>query len=178
MESIRPCSAPRFPGSPAAAWDGQRFWLTWNDSRTTDTRVAATRIDASGIVVDRENLLPPQPAETGYDPAVACSDTVCLVVWRATPGITEMHGARFNRAGKLLDATAKVLSPGGSSSTDFLSPTVAFDGTVFVVAWGQQPGSSTSYINAVRVTSAASSWTRRRSTSSPRPSARCSPAPS
>ena len=65
-----------------------------------------------------------------------------------------MHGARFDRAGKLLDATAKVLSPGGSSSTDFLSPTVAFDGTVFVVAWGQQPGSSTSYINAVRVTSA------------------------
>jgi MYXO-CTERM domain-containing protein len=142
------------PGSQAAAWDGARFWLAWNDSRTTDTRVAATRIDLDGTVVDRDNLLPPQPTGTGYDPAIACSDTICLVVWRATPGVTLMYGARFDRAGTLLDATPRTISPSGSSSTDFLSPTMAFDGSNFVVAWVQQPGSSTSYVNAVRVTPA------------------------
>jgi MYXO-CTERM domain-containing protein len=142
------------PSAAAAAWDGARFWLTWNDSRTTDTHVAATRVDTDGIVVDRDNLLPPQPAETGYDPAIACSDTVCLVAWRATPGVTLMHGARFDRAGTLLDATPRSLSPSGSSSTDFLTPTMAFDGSVFVIAWVQQSGSTTSYVNAVRVTPA------------------------
>jgi hypothetical protein len=142
------------PGSPAATWDGQRFWLAWSDLRTVDMRVAATRIDTGGTVIDRESLLAPQPSGTQYAPAIACSDAVCLVVWRATPGVTLMHGARFDRAGTLLDAAPRALSPGGSSNTDFLTPTVAFDGSVFVVAWAQQPGSTTSYVNAVRVTPA------------------------
>ena len=33
------------PFLPAAAWDGQRFFLAWDDSRTTGARVAAARIE-------------------------------------------------------------------------------------------------------------------------------------
>src|SRR4029077_17969983 len=71
------------PFLPAAAWDGQRFFLAWDDVRTTSGGIAAARIEPDGTLVDRVNLLAPHPSGSGWQGAVACSGAVCLVAFKA-----------------------------------------------------------------------------------------------
>ena len=140
------------PSSPTAAWDGQGFFLAWDDSRTNDVRVAATRIDTSGAVVDPINLLANQPVgNSQYHSAVAFGAGTYLLAWQTfQPGYAYIQAARFDSAGKLLDTTSLRLSS-TTTSYDGRSAAVAFDGTNFVVAWLQSTSSSTSYLQAVRV---------------------------
>ncbi len=142
------------PSLPAAAWNGQRFLLAWNDVRTTSDRIAAARIEPDGALVDRVNLLAPQPSGSEWQGSVACSDAACLVAFKAIPFSTVViQAVRFDRNGNVLDAAPLAVSPTGSSY-DAQPPSVAFDGTAFVVAWAQQATSTSSYVNGVRVTAA------------------------
>ncbi|MCC7535647.1 MAG: hypothetical protein IT379_05515 [Deltaproteobacteria bacterium] len=73
------------------------------------------------------------------DPAVACGDVVCLVVWsdgRAGEGASDIWATRVDRnGGRVLDPVgiALALEPGRQTH-----PSVAFDGDGFVVVWSEE----------------------------------------
>lgn len=93
------------------------------------------------------------PANSGQLlPAVAAGAGGFLLVWQdhqRTP--SDIHGARVDATGKLLDPTGFVIS---DASGGQLAPTVAFDGTNFLVAWADGRHAGNGAIYAARVSGA------------------------
>jgi hypothetical protein len=94
---------------------------------------------------------PPSGSQTGY--AVAWDGTNYLVVWADVRGTTgsDIRAARVSPAGALVDATPIVVS---AASADQTLPSVAFDGTNYLVVWQDQRVSADKDIRAARVTPA------------------------
>jgi len=74
---------------------------------------------------------------------VTFGDSNYLVVWEAQHGKSDICGARVDQSGNVLDTTGFSIS---TEMSDELSPTVAFDGTYFLVVWDEDDG-----ISGVRV---------------------------
>ncbi len=79
-------------------------------------------------------------------PAVAASKSRYLVAWSDATG--NIHGSRMTKTGTVEDASG--ISIGLSSQVQSV-PSVASDGTDFLVAWQQQNTTSTSGVRAVLV---------------------------
>ena len=73
-------------------------------------------------------------------PAVAFDGTNYLVVWQdERSGSSHIYGARVNQAGQVLDPTGIAIS---TTAGQQYSPSVAFDGTNYLVVWRNGGGSS------------------------------------
>jgi hypothetical protein len=124
-----------YEGSPALAFDGTNYLVTWYRDRVYGTRVstAGAVLDSAGIPISTPNA--------HDDATVAFDGTNYLVAW-GDRGY-DIFGARVSPAGTVLDPSRIAISTAmGFQYQD--SPALAFDGTNHLVAW-QDARSGTSW---------------------------------
>ena len=131
-------------GVPSVSSDGANSLVVWQDEWSgTSADVYGARVSSAGAVLDPLGI----PISTAHylegSPSAAFDGTNYLVVWEDSPSETAIYGARVSPEGTVLDPTAIVIS---AHSNDLAAPTVAFDGTNYLVAWQAKhfPRNSTS----------------------------------
>jgi hypothetical protein len=152
---------------PAAAFDGANYFVVWRQQTGSGTDSTAdvygVRVDPTGTVLDAAPMVVSSAANGQYGPSVAFDGTNFLVVWldgRSLSGaqncgtaVCEIFGARVTPSGALLDGPATSggigISTGGTQPRDDL-PSVAFNGTEFLVAWATS-GFATSGSTGIRL---------------------------
>jgi len=134
---------------PALAYDGTNFLVTWEYLLAPGfSDINGALVSTGGVVLDTVVIC---SADSGQaSSAVAFDGTNFLVAWedeRNGPD-DDIYCARVSTAGSVLDPDGIVVSAAGFWQT---SPTVAFDGTNWLVAWDDLRSMSTD-IYAARVT--------------------------
>jgi hypothetical protein len=138
--------------SPALAFDGANFLVTWDDYRSgSDYDIYAARVTPQGTVLDPSGI--PVSTATSYEylPAVAFDGANFLVTWEdgRSGSSYDIYAARVTPQGTVLDPNGIPVS----TVADYQwYPALAFDGANFLVTW-QDNRSDPSYdIYAARVT--------------------------
>jgi hypothetical protein len=161
-------SAPGEQVFPSIAFGGASYLVAWRDTRTGsgptgDTDIFATRVTPSGGVLDPGGIA--VVTATGFQgdrPQIAFDGTNYFVVWSdiQTVGISppidgRIMGRRISADGTLLGGTADSEGIAITTIPSSSSPTLAFDGTHFMVAWavGSFPNFPPAGIFAARVSS-------------------------
>lgn len=122
-------------GVPAVSFDGEHFFVVWEDGRNQQTSkdLYAMRVDSSGNLLDTTCIAVTDTNYTELVPAVASGDTMFLVVWvYFQAGNTDIMCARVSHNGTLFDTVG---IPVSLDPPYHNYPDVAFDGTNFLVVW-------------------------------------------
>jgi hypothetical protein len=129
--------------SPAQVFDGTNHFVTWTDQVGEAAEIHGARVSPAAVVVDAPAIVVSGDAYPYTSPDVAFNGTDHLVVWAVAgpaddPWARDVHGARVDPEGTVLDATAIVVATGDA---DQELPAVASDGSAFLVVWHDQgPG--------------------------------------
>jgi len=116
---------------PDAASLDSNFLVTWQDRGEAGIRGA--RVTSGGIVLDSNGVLISGATGAKRTPAVACDSARFFVVWHdARSDDGDIYGARMSADGTVLDPEGIPISLAAGSQE---SPSIAWDGTSFLVAW-------------------------------------------
>jgi hypothetical protein len=124
--------------TPTLVFDGTGYFVTWEDFRNdaaTGGDIFAARVATSGTVLDLQGrLVSTIVTNTESHPAVGFDGTRYLVVWQDNRGTldNDIFGALVSPTGTLLTPAFDISNVGAS---DQIRPSVAFDGTRYLVAW-------------------------------------------
>jgi hypothetical protein len=119
---------------PELAFDGTNYLVAWEDIRDGhDRNVYGARVTTSGTVLDPAGLLIAGGMKSQGGPSVAFDGTNYMVVWvHDNISLMDIHGARVDPSGAVLDATPIVVSSAGRFQQE---PTLIFNGSDYVAAW-------------------------------------------
>jgi hypothetical protein len=123
---------------PSIAFDGTNYFVAWTDYRINPSYsdIFGARVNQAGIVLDPNGIGITAVAvlNNQYSPSVAFDETNYLVVWEdyRHGDTSDIYGARVNPAGVVLDSNSFSIS---TATGDQKSPSVAFDGTNYLVVW-------------------------------------------
>ncbi|MDO9390403.1 MAG: FlgD immunoglobulin-like domain containing protein [bacterium] len=140
--------------SPSIAFDGTNYLVVWKDYRGGSYDIYGARVSTAGAVLDSSGIAIAIATVINYQfsPTVAFDGTNYLVVWGdGRNGSYDIYGTRVSQAGAVLDATGIAIS---TAADDQLSPTIAFDGTNYLVAWLDYRNGFYSDIYGARVSTA------------------------
>ena len=150
--------------SPAVGFDGRNFLVVWQDDRVSrdpyNEETYGARVTSDGEVLDPDGIgLSIMYASQTY-PAVAFDGTNYLVVWQdersgtgsAGEAHDDIYAARVTQDGTSLDGTGIAVATAPSVQGYF--PSVAFDGTNYLVVWADSRHPLDSDIYGARVTPA------------------------
>jgi hypothetical protein len=135
------------PGSerlPCTAFDGTNYLVVWSSNG-----VYGAQVDTSGVILDRSWIL------ISSDPGVPslCFDGVnYFVVWTDDPNLyrnSNVCGARVSPSGNVLDTSGITIS---TTTSRRGYPSVAFDGTNYLVVWQERRNGTDWDIYGARVT--------------------------
>lgn len=135
---------------PAVARRGDEFLVTWQDFRnnpgTTLADIYGVRVSSTTNLGAHPDALVSGAANAEIVPAVAGSGTGFLAVWAdsrnaATAG-RDIFGVLLAADGSLLDSVARPICMATNSQTD---PTVAANGTNYLVAWSDWRHAATNF---------------------------------
>lgn len=134
--------------SPSVAFDGSDYLVIWED---WGFDVFGARVTQSGVVLDSSGIDISLDSR-GWGPSIAFDGTNYLVVWERQYiwPVYEgtIFGARVSKSGEVLDSTAITISIGDEYRAN---PSVAFDGTNYLVVWEDNRSGSEYDIYAARV---------------------------
>lgn len=126
--------APGEQDFPELAFDGTNYLVVWQDKRNGNFDIYGSRVNQSGVVLDSTGI----PISTAsYDqsvPSVSFDGSNFMVIWSdgRNGQDSDIYGARVSQLGVVLDTAAIMIS---STAYDQSCPSVAFDGTNFLVVW-------------------------------------------
>ena len=121
--------------SPAIAWNGTSYLVTWTDSRPLVTfgrrDLFGALLSPAGVVTDNDIAI---ATSSDFDSAVASNGTDFLVVWTSTAPANNfnLYRTRVTGAGAVLDPSGIALAPVMGSQRH---PSVVWNGTNYFVAW-------------------------------------------
>ena len=133
-QGIPVSTAESYQQSPDIAFDGAEFLVVWEDWRGPDIDIYGARVTPSGLVLDTAGVRISAEADDQSCPAIAFDGTRFLVVWQDRRGglSYDIYGARVSCTGVVLDSSGFVVS---RATGDQVVPSIAFDGTNFLVVW-------------------------------------------
>jgi hypothetical protein len=140
--------------NPAVAFDGTNYLVVWEDTRTSFTPdIHGTRVSPAGAVLDPAGLTLCTRSNAQEHPALAFDGTNYLLVWddSGTSSSRDIYGTRVSKAGAVLDPSFLGIS---TNASDQASPTLAFDGTNYLVVWSDWRNSGASDVFGARVSRA------------------------
>jgi hypothetical protein len=121
--------APERQFNPEIAFDGTNYLVVWQDLRdSSGWDIYCARVNQQGIVLDSAGIKINDNGRWGQ-PSVASGDTYYLVVWHG------ILGARVNQQGIVIDTAEFIVSRVGGY--DPQHPSIAFDGTNYLVVWNE-----------------------------------------
>jgi hypothetical protein len=132
------------PGyAPAVAWTGTSFLVAWVEVVNGNTDIFGARVAEDGTVLDSPPLHFAASAPQRYpgSPTVTRGGANAFVAWLDSSN--SISGARVSALGAVLDSPPLPVVTG----TQLAQPTVAWDGTNYLVAW--QASSSTNGLDIV-----------------------------
>ncbi len=119
-----------------AASGDSGYLVVWDDNRFGWACIFAGRVTRTGAVLDSNGIQVNFDSARRDFPHVAFGDNGYLVVWQertsSWPARYEICGARLDPDGAVVDSEPILIA---SRDYDCLSPSVAFDGTDYIVAW-------------------------------------------
>ncbi len=140
---------------PAVAFDSTNYLVVWMDYRNdpgnySNSNIYGARIEQSGTVLDPSGIAISTAINCQMFPSLAFDGTNYLVVWQDERSGSEwdIFGARLNQSGILLDTLGIVIS---DTTDDQKEPSIAFDGTEYLVVWRDNCSSSFSDIYGAKV---------------------------
>ncbi len=128
----------------ALGFDGTNYLLVWLGSQSGDTDgfresdVYGARVSPAGVVLDPDGISISREAVLPLALGLAFDGANYLVVWddsRLGDREWDIFGARVSRAGAVLDPDGIRFSTAGG-----VAPSVAFDGTNYLVSWEWDAG--------------------------------------
>lgn len=133
---------------PKVAPLGDGFVVTFRDTRPTASGVRAARVGAAGDVLDPEGIDVSVGSSDKEHPGVASNAGIALISWsdRRT-GNADIRAKRVGADGVLIDGSS---FPVTTTPSDDRTPTVAANGTGFLVSWEDNRG-DVPHVYAARV---------------------------
>ncbi len=128
------CTYQNNQRTPSIAFDGTNFLTVWQDYRSnTSYDVYGARIALNGNVIEPDGIPISTFARYQESTSVAFNGTTYLVTWQDERGPTcDIYGARVLPSGEVLDPNGFIIS---NASNHQKQPSIAFDGTNYIVVW-------------------------------------------
>ncbi len=153
-DGIPICTAPNDQMFPAVSWDGDNFFVVWQDHRSGKRwDIYGARVALDGQVLDPDGI-PISVGRLAYDqvsPTLSFDGENYLVVWRG-----KRTSSVYNIYFKLVSKDGQVMSekpiPLSQSLKDQSSPAVAFDGFNYFIVWQDKRDGDYWNIYGARVT--------------------------
>ena len=147
-------TGPVHQTEPVIASNGSNYLVVWTETGSNGASIYGARVAPTGGAIDNAGFVIGTSNRERQAPAVAANGTDYLVVWQDYRDQNwNIYGARVQGSGTSASA---VLDPNGlaiSSHGDFQNlPSVASDGTDYLVVWRQAP-SQRADVYGARVTS-------------------------
>jgi hypothetical protein len=132
-DGIEIASIGHSQATPSVAFDGTNYLVVWTDSRGMDSDIYGTRVGPSGAILDASGIPICTASSSQWYPSVAFCGTNYLVVWNdSREGVLQVYGTSVEPSGAVLDTLGESISSG---AVDAWYPSVASDGSDFLVAW-------------------------------------------
>lgn len=146
--------APMDQRGPSIAWNGTHYLAVWQDFRGGATgNIHGARLTSTGVVLDTRGIAICTAPNDQALPSVASNGTDFFVVWedrRAGP-TRDIHGARVTAAGVVQDVSGIAIS---TAVNEQQAPSVASDGSDYLVVWEDARSTPNWDVYGARVTSA------------------------
>lgn len=143
------CTQSAEQSNAAVSFDGQDWFVIWNDYRQGSVfNTYAARVDSSGAVLDANGFVVCPYLSQQYNPAVATADSMHLIAWHdSRNGVKDIYGARVAADGTVLQCSMAIaVAPSPQAN-----PAVAFDGTNYLAVWQDLRLGSANDIYGIRV---------------------------
>lgn len=148
---------------PDIAFDGTNFLVVWAHNNFADWKVeiCATRVNQDGQTLDTtciQIFSEPKEYNGTIDPVIAFNGTNYLVAWEYYAAtldyIAQTRAARVDQNGNVLDPNGFMLDITGNLNDNppRTYPSIAFDGSNFLVTWTQQTYTQSDPLCGQRVT--------------------------
>ncbi|MEO0020138.1 MAG: hypothetical protein ABIK47_05810 [candidate division WOR-3 bacterium] len=148
---IRISTAAYSQESPSVAFDNTNYLVVWQDNCSGSSfDIYAARVAKNGEVLDSMGIVISSALNFQLYPSVGFDGTNYLVVWQDNrSGFSyDIYGARVSRDGNVLDLNGIPISTAPGRQ---YCPSVAFDGTNYLVVWEDNRSGSSFDIYAARV---------------------------
>jgi MYXO-CTERM domain-containing protein len=140
--------------TPSMAFDGTNYVVVWADTRAGNSDLYAARVTPAGALLDTTGFVitAGAPAAPEQAPAVTCTAAgACFAVWQdQRNGNWDVYGARFSGT-SITDLQGIRIS---IAANDESTPSVAFNGTDYLVVWQDNRAVSSWDVYGARVSGA------------------------
>ncbi|MFA5033659.1 MAG: T9SS type A sorting domain-containing protein [bacterium] len=150
LDTLNILAAP-YQVCPSVAFDGDNFFVVWSAgfASSGDSGLLARRVSLTGDLIDTSNILITPTG--GSNPSVTFGDTNYFTAWSEyRSGHYGVYGARISKNGVVLDKPTGKLISNMSTSYNPSYPSVASNGTNYLVTW-QDSSSIEHGIRAARI---------------------------
>ncbi|MDH5186043.1 MAG: T9SS type A sorting domain-containing protein [candidate division WOR-3 bacterium] len=119
---------------PKVGFDGTNYLVVWQDWRFGSYDIYGTRVNQTGAILEPNGIPISSALGPQYSPCIAFDGINYLVVWEDQRNLAnfDIYAARVSPTGFVLDPVGFAVSTATNSQW---SPSVAFDGTNYLVVW-------------------------------------------
>ncbi len=135
---------------PCLIFGGVNYMMVWQDYRHVRYNIYGARINQAGTILDTNGIALSTAVSHQLFPSVAFDGINYLLVWQdwRNGSNYDIYGVRINQFGTILDSVGIPISTAASNQS---SPSLAFDGTNYLVVWQDRRNGSNYDIYGTRI---------------------------